>query len=276
MLWSESAESAVSGRPARHAAPNRASQSSFSAALQRTVRRDVLPSLRGGRPAAEARQTELAEHCATRIAAGDGAALSRALAEARATGIIPEQICLTLLTDVARRLGEMWSDDRCSFVDVTLGVQQAQAALVDLAPGFVPARVGRVGRVLLGGAPGEQHGFGTLMVAEFFRRAGWDVALAPLPTAEAWLRAAAEQRFDVVGLGLGRDEGIEELASLIGRLRRTSRNPELRVLVGGPAFQGAAAHRAFRIGADATAPDAAAAVRAAAELLPLGLPGRAA
>ncbi len=274
MLWSESAESATGGRHVRHAATSQPPESSFSAALQRTVRRDVLPSLRGGRAAAEAGNAELARHCAARIAAGDGAALSRALAEARAKGVIPEQVCLTLLTDVARRLGELWLDDRCSFVDVTLGVRQAQVALMDLAPGFVPPRGGRVGRVLLGGAPGERHGFGALMLAEFFRVAGWDVALAPLPTAEAWLRAAAEQRFDVVGLSLGRDEGLEELASLVGQLRRASTNPELRVLVGGPAFQGPAAHRAFRIGADATAPDAAAALRAAAELLPLGSPGR--
>jgi methanogenic corrinoid protein MtbC1 len=279
MLLSESAESAVDGREAPHPAPISHPDASFSAALHRTVWREVVPSLRGRGARGGAGPADLAKHCAARIAAGDGAALSRALAEARAKGLIPEQICLTLLTDVARHLGELWLDDRCSFVDVTLGVQQAQAALLDLAPGFAPPAApggGRVGRVLLGGAPGERHGFGALMVAEFFRLAGWDVALAPLPTAEAWLRAAAEQRFDVVGISLGRDDGIEELASLIGQLRRASRNPDLRVLVGGPAFLGSAAHRAFRVGADATAPDAAAAVRAASALLPLGTPVRAA
>ncbi len=48
------------------------------------------------------------------------------------------------------------------------------------------------------------------------------------------------------------------------------------MLVGGPVFLDGAAHRAFRIGADATAPDAAAAVRAATALLPRGAPVRAA
>ncbi len=276
MSWSDSASSAVSEREAQPAAPARAAKTSFSEALQRTVQRAVLPSLTGGRAAVDAGRAELAEHCAARIAAGDGAALSRALAEARATGLIPEQICLTLLTDVARRLGQLWLEDRCSFVDVTLGVQQAQAALIDLAPNFAPPRGARTGRVLLGGAPGEQHLFGALLVAEFFRAAHWNVAFAPLTSAEAWLRAVAEERFDVVGLSLGRAEGMEELASLIAQLRRASRNPELRVLVGGPVFLDGAAHRAFRIGADATAPDAAAAVRAATALLPRGAPVRAA
>lgn len=274
MLWSESAEGDVGERTGRPAPPAPRREASFSEAVQRTVRCDVLPSLKGVRAGDEAGRAELAAHCATRIVAGDGAALSRGLAEARAKGLIPEQICLTLLTDVARRLGQLWLEDRCSFVDVTLGVQQAQAALINLAPGFAPPRGARTGRALLGGAPGEQHLFGALVVAEFFRAAHWDVAVAPLTTAEAWLRAVGEERFDVVGLSLGRDEGMEELASLIAQLRRASRNPELRVLVGGPAFLDGAAHRAFRIGADATAPDAAAAVRAAQRLLPLGTPVR--
>lgn len=274
MLWSESVARTVGGEGhAGDPAPSALGKARLSDALIQTFSREVLPGLAAGRASPALSRTALAEHCAARIAAGDAAALSRALADARARGSIPEQLCLTLLTDVARRLGEMWQDDRASFVDVTLGVQMAQRALMDLAPAFaVPAPGLPTGRLLLGGAPGEQHGFGQAMVGEFFRQAGWDVALCPLATAAGWARAAALEHFDVAGISLGRDDGMEELAALIAAVRRASRNRSIAVLVGGPAFL-RHAHRAFGIGADATAADAAEAVRQASALL--GLPGRA-
>jgi methanogenic corrinoid protein MtbC1 len=272
MLWSEPQEDMFGEAelPVLHRGDRPAFD--LTEALLRTVDRQILPSLMAGRGASAPSRAALADHCAARIAAGDGAALTRALTEARRRGVLPEQVCLTLLTDVARRLGELWLEDRCSFVDVTEGVQLAQRALFDLGPAFGPIRPGaRCGSVLLGTAPGEQHGFGAAMVGEFFHRAGWNVGLAPLPSVAAWTRAVAEESFDVAGISLGRDEGLSETAALIAAIRRASRNPRIAVLVGGPAFI-KHPHRAFEIKADATAADAADAVRQATALL--DRPGR--
>jgi len=266
MLMTEPSAATWDAPDVAHCALGGLSKSSLSAVLRRTFSRDVLPGLAAGMGGAAPSLAALAEHCAARLAAGDAETLSRGLTEARQTGVLPEQVCLTLLTDVARRLGEMWDSDRVSFVDVTLGVQQAQRALLDLAPSFTPPMGLRTGRLLLGGAPGEQHGFGTAMVGEFFRHAGWDVALCPLNTQEAWERAAGLEAFDVAGLSLGCGEGMEALAAAIAGIRRASLNRSIAVIVGGPAFIGQP-HRAFQIGADATAGDAAQAVRQASALI---------
>ena len=71
----------------------------------------------------------------------------------------------------------MWSEDECDFSTVTVALGRLQRLLRELSPAFgteieYPAN-GR--RALFAQAPDEQHSFGLSMVAEFFRRQGWDV-----------------------------------------------------------------------------------------------------
>ncbi|MBY0335815.1 MAG: cobalamin B12-binding domain-containing protein [Acetobacteraceae bacterium] len=238
--------------------------------LARTLDRQVLPQVAAALPQSPAWPT-LARLTAERLVAGQDGALAAAVEEAKRQDGKPEHICLTLLTDIARELGQLWSEDRCSFVDVTLGVMQAQEALLALAPRFATQpNLARGRSALLGAAPGDQHGFGIAMVGEFFRQAGWLVVAAPQDGAEAWERAVSGHWFDVAGISLAGEDGLAAVGSLIARLRRHSRNPTLAVMVGGPFF---ARHpqRAAEVQADATAADAADAVRQAAALLRLSV-----
>ena len=110
------------------------------------------------------------------LAPDDGgwqAMTERLLAEGMAVG----DIYLHLLAPAARELGQMWDEDLCSFTDVTVAVGRLQRVLRSLSPAFGQEgdhpQNGR--RVLLVPAPGEQHTFGLTIVAEFIRRAGWEV-----------------------------------------------------------------------------------------------------
>lgn len=184
-------------------------------------------------------------------------------------GVALEQIYLDLLAPTARRLGELWDSDECAFTDVTVGLWRLQQVMYELSPDF--QRDGQGGaapsrRALLAPAPGSQHTFGLFMVAEFFRRAGWQVMGKPDGSTDALLAVARNEWFDVIGLSAGSDVHIEGLTSVILELRHASVNPDVAVMVGGPIFT---AHPELfvRVGADATATDAPNAVAQADSLV---------
>jgi MerR family transcriptional regulator, light-induced transcriptional regulator len=193
----------------------------------------------------------------------------------RARGISVESLFLHLFAPAARRLGEFWVEDTSSFAEVTLGLWRLHGMMHDLSPDFLGAGARRASsrRGLLVPYPGEQHCFGIFMVAEFFRRAGWDVWSGPPATVEDLVALVGEESFDVVGLSVASDRILDRVAATIRQLRRASCNPHLAVMVGGAAFQSNGADVAERIGADATASDGQKAVMQAESMLAMLRPG---
>jgi methanogenic corrinoid protein MtbC1 len=188
----------------------------------------------------------------------------------RGRGIPLARLYLDLLAPAARRLGAMWEEEACDFAAVTIGLgclhqvlQNYQADAVPWPRGSAPGR-----RILLAPAPGEQHRFGLLIVEHFFREAGWDVwSGADLPRAEM-LAALRRGWFGAAGFSLSCDDHVEALAALIRQVRAASDNPDIAILVGGPALAGRPELRA-RVGADVAAADAAQAVVQADTMLAL-------
>lgn len=205
------------------------------------------------------------------VAGADLAAARALLAALRARDVPFERLMLDLLAPVARRLGEMWLADECDFGTVTVGVCCLQQLVMEQPADAAPLRPPQAERrILLAPVPGEQHGFGLLLVGEMFRRQGWEVCSAAGATAREIVARARRQWFGLVGLSLADAGRLDVLASLIHDIRRASRNPRLGVLVGGVAF----AERpdlAPLVGADATAADAQQAVLKAETLLALTL-----
>jgi MerR family transcriptional regulator, light-induced transcriptional regulator len=174
-----------------------------------------------------------------RLLLGRDAAVAVGYVEAmRARGLSLEQVYLDLLAPAARLLGEMWDEDLRSFADVTSALFRMRQLLHEFSPAFVnEAECADNGqRVLLMPLPGELHTFGLIMVGEFFRRAGWDVwDMYPGSTAE--LRTLARsQWFSVIGLSVSCQTRVAELAAIIRSVREASRNPQVRVMIGGQPF----------------------------------------
>ena len=132
----------------------------------------------------------------------------------RVRGISVETIYLDLLAPVARYLGELWEQDLCDFTEVTVGLGRLQQVLRELSPAFGHSNDLASGRsVLLLPGPGEQHTFGLVMVAEFFRRAGWDVGGGPWEAGADPVLMVKREWFDVVGFSLGNEGHVDELGS---------------------------------------------------------------
>lgn len=190
------------------------------------------------------------------------------LHRARERGVALERIYLDLLSPVARRLGDMWLADECDFTTVTLGLWRLHQVLHELSPAFQcdHEAITEGKRALLAATPGEQHTFGLFMVAEFFRRAGWDVMDGPAFTARELTAAVHHDWFSVAGFSLSREERAGELAALIREVRQASRNRAIGILVGGVIFVECPS-LVVQVGADACARDGSEAVRVAESML---------
>jgi MerR family transcriptional regulator, light-induced transcriptional regulator len=246
------------------------------AQLARTIEADVIPRLvQAHRPGANAGTSQGAanasavsaltgllpsadeiERFVAQIIQDTEAQIGQTLAQFAARGVSVESIYLRLFAPTARRLGEMWEEDECDFSTVTVALGRLQRLLRELSPAFGsevehPAN-GR--RALFVQPRDEQHSFGLSMVAEFFRRDGWDVIGGVGGAVADPALIVKDEWVDVVGFSVGTDGRLPWLRDTITAVRQASRNPDLRVLVGGPPF---AAHPewADSTGADGTARD---------------------
>lgn len=192
-----------------------------------------------------------------RLVLSDDENLAQACIDAmRLKGIPIETIYLELLAPVARHLGHLWEQDLCDFTEVTIGLGRLHQVLRELSPGFHQplGHAGTGRRILLLPGPGEQHTFGLVMVSEFFRHAGWDVAGGPWEAGADPVTMVRREWFDVVGFSLGSELYLDELAQCIRLVRKAAVNPRIGIMVGGPIFT---LHPEYvsRVGADGAASD---------------------
>ncbi len=185
-----------------------------------------------------------------------------------ARGVSVDTVMVDLLAPAARLLGEYWEDDRCDFIDVTMGLWRLQEIVHEIAPrgspGHGPAAGGH--RALFASMPGDSHSFGTVVIDEVFRRDGWSTDRLSEVSTPDLLKRAADDWFDMIGLTISCDCHIATLTSIIAALRNVSRNSRVCVMVGGRIFS-ANPDLAVQVGADGTAPDAKVALTVAGRLV---------
>jgi methanogenic corrinoid protein MtbC1 len=242
------------------------------ARLVRTIEGEIVPRLvlarRSQKTASRTRtQTsrspdELDVKELVRLLLAHDVAVSSAYVETvRQRGASLESICLDLLAPAARELGKLWELDECDFMQVTVGLCRLHQLLRELSPEFrgdeEEVRDNR--RILLATCPGEQHTFGITLVAQFLRRAGWDVWNEFPATHAEIMEIFTHNSFSVVGLSVATDTKLEELTATIRAIRLASRNRGIGILVGGPILL-QRPELAAQVGADATAADGAEAV----------------
>lgn len=183
-------------------------------------------------------------------------------------GLGVEALFVGLLAPAARYLGVLWETDRCDFSSVTICLGRLQRLLREWSPQFgrEVSHPPNGRRILLAQHPAEQHSFGLSMVAEFFRRDGWEVlggvgGSVPDPSARV-----ANDWFDAVGFSIGSETRLDWLRERIAQVRLSSRNRAVVVLVGGP-LQLLRPDLARQVAADCGSPDGAQAPKLAGDLL---------
>ena len=237
----------------------------INGSLMTTIQTEVIPRLMlahglvvgEGTSRSTSRVEESDVEAFTKCALMDGdAAVAAQIAKLEDRGVRTEDLFLDLLAPSARLLGEYWSSDRCSFVEVTVAVARMQRTMHDLASRleFEIDHLQQSCSAMFLPAPGENHTFGVTMVAEFFRRAGWSVT-EDLARDEQEILVAVEARpVSLIGFSLSGEVLIDRLASVIASIRSLTLGRSVSIMVGGPVFVD---HPDWveRVGADAMALD---------------------
>ena len=187
-------------------------------------------------------------------------------------GLPLDVLFVELLEPAARLLGKMWEDDRCDFLDVTLGVARLQK-LLSVFNDTHTCAFGDVRRVVTATTLGEQHRFGLAIVEKFMRAAGWDVHSEAGSTPESVAAAVHSEWFAIAGITLSCESRLDALADMIRAIRERSCNKSIGIMVGGPVFVNRP-ELAMRVGADAAAVNAPTAVILAQKLFDLSVGSR--
>jgi methanogenic corrinoid protein MtbC1 len=209
----------------------------------RTIKARIIPKIvlallstpKTPEPVKQEGLNEIAQFAALALGEQDGAAFAF-VQEVIARGTSVDSVFLDLLAPTARHLGELWESDTVDFANVTLAVGRLQMVMRQLGDAFFEqvSRTDGGESALLTTIPGEQHSFGLSMVAEFFRRAGWNLCTGPFSSHQELTSLVHNHWFDVVGFSVSSDRRLEELKKDIRDIRRDSRNRNVGIMLGGP------------------------------------------
>ncbi len=139
---------------------------------------------------------------------------------------------LDTIVPAARLLGEMWAEDTANFTEVSLAVNQLSTSVMRLEMDLPVAMIVH-GEVLLTCAPGDQHGFASLVVGFCLRRHGWVVTCPQINDANTLVDLGERRHFDAFGLSIANDVLLPDCRRLIERMRQRTYNPEMRIVIGG-------------------------------------------
>ncbi|MEU5281497.1 cobalamin-dependent protein [Streptomyces asoensis] len=189
------------------------------------------------------------------VSAGDEHAATTAVFEALDDGIPAERVLLDLVAAVQRQVGEEWAANR-----MTVTQEHAATAINDRAVSALSYRcTARTtqsrGRVVVACVDGEWHGLPARILAEVLKLRGWKVDYLGAQVPPGHLITHIHQTGpDVVALSSSIATRLPTAHAAITAVQATN----TPVLVGGAAF-GPHGQYARLLGADAWAPDAAAA-----------------
>lgn len=168
------------------------------------------------------------------------------------SGYTKTSLLMDLVAPAARELGVRWTEDCCSFADVSLGLIRIHEIVHDVGgPDDLQAEgSANPGKILLSCMPGSRHILGCTIVAEFFRQWGWEARVMLPNDANELVAVIQDEPFDVVGLSVSIDGQLKQLKPLIDSIRHGSKNKHLSVFLGGPVFM-LREHNAAEYDADA-------------------------
>lgn len=172
------------------------------------------------------------------------------LAQIVARGIPVATLIDEVIPATARELGDEWSRDSLSFVQVTIATARLQAWLRKLDRAFEQAPgYGLEGPNALMVAPSTSgHYLGGLVVTSQLRRMGASVTVLLGEPLEALAHTLMRQHFDLVLISASAGDSLENLRSVVNMVR-TGVAPAPKVVVGGTLLD-TVPDAARRVGAD--------------------------
>jgi methanogenic corrinoid protein MtbC1 len=139
------------------------------------------------------------------------------------SGVSSDEVYEVYVPDAARRLGQLWVEDRASFVDVTIGAGRLQSLYREQSE-----RAGRnwldrsipLGQSILMILPeSEDHSLGAFVAANQFRRHGVWVHMAIGLRLDELANLVRTGRFSMLGVSAATQKTVPNVAEMIRYLR---------------------------------------------------------
>jgi len=199
------------------------------------------------------------------VIAGEMDGIAELTNQALAQGIGARDILDQALTPAMDIVGEEYERGDRYVPEMLISAETMKASVAILKPLLVEAGVEACGKVVIGTVEGDLHDIGKDLVAMMLEGAGFEVVnLGVEVTAEEFLKAAKEQKPDIIGMSALLTTTMIHMPEVIDALQQAGLRDRVKVIIGGaPVTQG----YADKIGADGYAPDAASATKLAKSLL---------
>lgn len=180
------------------------------------------------------------EHFTEALMSDADAPYQAIVASMMSRGISSEDILQSYVPAAAYMLGELWVEDRASFVDVTVGSARLQKLFrnsTDEKTGGWPGRSVPLGdSFLMVIPPFEDHSLGAFVAADDLRRHGIWVHMSIGLDLERLAATIKKNRFSAIGISLATLESAQKMGNTIESLReRLAHLPP--IVVGGRAVE---------------------------------------
>jgi MerR family transcriptional regulator, light-induced transcriptional regulator len=222
----------------------------------------TLPSfIKAGQPL-----NNLAQQYLTALLQGERRLASRLILGAVESGTPVKEIYLYVFQTAQREIGRLWQMNQVSVAQEHYCTAATQLIMSQLYPHIFTTE--RNERTLVATCVGgELHEIGVRIIADFFEMEGWDTfylgANTPAPSI---LQTLTSRQADVLGISATMAFHLQTVADLIAAVRASEAGQRVKILVGSYPFN-IAPDLWRQIGADASAPDADAALSAAKQLI---------
>jgi 5-methyltetrahydrofolate--homocysteine methyltransferase len=185
--------------------------------------------------------------------------------EALEAGIAPKDIIDQGLIIGMDEVGRRFKAEEYYMPEVLISARAMTTSMNIVRPLIAASDTTSRGSIVIGTVHGDLHDIGKNLVRMMFEGAGFDVRdLGVDVTPEAFVKAVEEQPTDIVCLSALLTTTMDMMGKIVEALENAELRSEIKVMVGGAPLSDAFANK---IGADAYAPDAAAAVETATQLI---------
>lgn len=188
--------------------------------------------------------------------------------KAIAEGMAPMTIINGGMTKGIEKVGEYFDAGDYFLPDLILGAKAMDEGIKRLEPLLAGMNREYIGRVLVGTVAGDLHTIGKNIVIMMLKTAGFEVFDLGIDVPSAtFIEKAKEYNVDIVGISALLTTTVGRQQEIIDLLDEASMREKIKVIIGGAPINQAWADK---IGADAYAPDASAAVNIARQFVGAG------
>jgi 5-methyltetrahydrofolate--homocysteine methyltransferase len=195
---------------------------------------------------------------------GQADAVTKGVTEALAAGVGANRILNEALIAAMEEVGCQFEEGELFVPEMLVAARAMQAGLTLLKPRLASTEAKSSGKIAIGTVKGDLHDIGKNLVAMMLEGAGFEIVDLGVDVAPDTFVEAAKNGAQVIGMSALLTTTMNNMGATIEALKTAGLRDKVKVMIGGaPVTE----EFSKSIGADAFAPDASSATRAARQLV---------